>query len=476
MAASSTILVFLGTLFMWPLLRTQVTGVLLVAATATIPWAQDCYYLFLATGALFVLVMLPAKDLLTKALDSRWFVAALSTITSAANLFVAFALCLDFLGLTILVASVLLCAICFPMLIVAWAFVVAPLFRRQLRVSSVCLAASFAGSFAVGFLQYLPQPWPFLLPICCPLIAGWCWYIVSADTVKGAAQNVGLLTTLRSLPVKSLIILVTVMFLSCILIGVARSGSIAISETIALHYSKDISTIIVTTIMAIMLNALFVAKKSLKIIWIYIFTILCIGQLIILAFDSKPYPLIGIGLSSSARASLSFLLYFFLLSFCYEKNLSVVPVFLAVFVSTNIISDTLSFVAVPAFSNELGLGYTGIMRPVSLVLGIIVFICFAILSGSSLLKYPNEQSSQNEKEGIASNLYKRVEEIVRYYKVSTREREILLCLLQGFSYKATASELNISEATVQSHIKRLYAKLDVHSRQELIEAVRSIKV
>jgi DNA-binding CsgD family transcriptional regulator len=51
--------------------------------------------------------------------------------------------------------------------------------------------------------------------------------------------------------------------------------------------------------------------------------------------------------------------------------------------------------------------------------------------------------------------------------LTSREREILNLLIRGYSYKEIAAVLFISVETLNSHIKNIYRKLDVHSRSEL---------
>lgn len=53
-------------------------------------------------------------------------------------------------------------------------------------------------------------------------------------------------------------------------------------------------------------------------------------------------------------------------------------------------------------------------------------------------------------------------------KLTTREQEVLQLLVNGFSYKMIAAECNISHQTVQTYIKRIYEKLQVHSATEAI--------
>jgi DNA-binding NarL/FixJ family response regulator len=52
--------------------------------------------------------------------------------------------------------------------------------------------------------------------------------------------------------------------------------------------------------------------------------------------------------------------------------------------------------------------------------------------------------------------------------LSNKEQQILTRLLNGSSYKLVANELNISLETVRYHIKRMYKKLDVNSKGEII--------
>lgn len=54
------------------------------------------------------------------------------------------------------------------------------------------------------------------------------------------------------------------------------------------------------------------------------------------------------------------------------------------------------------------------------------------------------------------------------YGLSTRELEVLRQLVDGKSYKMIAEELNIAFHTVNSHVKKIYEKLHVHSAAEAV--------
>ncbi len=54
------------------------------------------------------------------------------------------------------------------------------------------------------------------------------------------------------------------------------------------------------------------------------------------------------------------------------------------------------------------------------------------------------------------------------FDLSVREKEILVLLVDGLSYKLIADKLFISYETVHSHIKNIYQKLHVNSVNEAI--------
>jgi len=65
-------------------------------------------------------------------------------------------------------------------------------------------------------------------------------------------------------------------------------------------------------------------------------------------------------------------------------------------------------------------------------------------------------------------LVRQVGQVAREESLTSREEETLACLFQGMPDKEIASALGIGTATVHSHMQRLFQKLGVHSRRDLI--------
>ncbi|WP_315818375.1 response regulator transcription factor [Paraflavitalea speifideaquila] len=54
------------------------------------------------------------------------------------------------------------------------------------------------------------------------------------------------------------------------------------------------------------------------------------------------------------------------------------------------------------------------------------------------------------------------------YHLTSREKEVLACIVEGLSYKMVADRLTISYETVRSHVKKIYEKLHVASLTEVV--------
>ncbi len=82
----------------------------------------------------------------------------------------------------------------------------------------------------------------------------------------------------------------------------------------------------------------------------------------------------------------------------------------------------------------------------------------------------SEQAFEQQQE-VRGRVGARVEEFALSRGLTAREAQVLVQLARGWSANAIAAELGITQNTAWAHIKRIYVKLGVHSKQELIEYV-----
>lgn len=66
----------------------------------------------------------------------------------------------------------------------------------------------------------------------------------------------------------------------------------------------------------------------------------------------------------------------------------------------------------------------------------------------------------------------RFDALARQHGLTPREREVLELIARGRNRQYVAEKLVISEGTAKTHIKRIYAKLGIHSREELLDLVQ----
>ncbi len=113
----------------------------------------------------------------------------------------------------------------------------------------------------------------------------------------------------------------------------------------------------------------------------------------------------------------------------------------------------------------LGLSFTWAMAICEFAL-----ICIVLrLFGEELLRTRHELASKSESSVALKNLSSYASGKGAKYRLTERECEIVQQIMSGRSVKGAANELFLSESTVKTHLRSVYKKLDVHSRQEMID-------
>lgn len=118
-----------------------------------------------------------------------------------------------------------------------------------------------------------------------------------------------------------------------------------------------------------------------------------------------------------------------------------------------------------AVANVFDYAQPGYVTPYSVVVfaGILVLFSYVFLF--------TERDFGNLSEIVTStdSLEDSCTAIAKEYGLSEREGEILPFALKGRTSERISQELHISKSTVDTHLRRIYAKAGVHSRQELID-------
>jgi DNA-binding NarL/FixJ family response regulator len=75
---------------------------------------------------------------------------------------------------------------------------------------------------------------------------------------------------------------------------------------------------------------------------------------------------------------------------------------------------------------------------------------------------------------VVQSFYEAPAERVETEGLSPREREVLELLASGYFYKEITEVLGISMSTVNTHVRRIYEKLHVHSRAQAVAKLASM--
>jgi len=71
-----------------------------------------------------------------------------------------------------------------------------------------------------------------------------------------------------------------------------------------------------------------------------------------------------------------------------------------------------------------------------------------------------------------TSMVQSAKDVGKQFLLSEREIEVLSLYALGFTQRRVAEELHVSQSTVHTHIKRIYAKTDIHSRQALLDYIK----
>ena len=140
----------------------------------------------------------------------------------------------------------------------------------------------------------------------------------------------------------------------------------------------------------------------------------------------------------------------------------------AAFMGIEVLAGFLRRCVVPLVAWGLDLPFDAFAQPASMVL------CFALLllclGVCAALVVAGDAGERSAKPAVPEGGADRAVAVhAARGNLTPKETEVLAYLMKGYTFPAIAKAQSLSLSTVQSHARSLYAKLGVHSRQELVE-------
>lgn len=210
-------------------------------------------------------------------------------------------------------------------------------------------------------------------------------------------------------------------------------------------------------------------KRIMLVAWIPPTALLLFGQILILAFGSEQLFTSSAAITS-ALMCIEALVLILLLQFAQERSASPVLVvglgyvilrIVPIAIQRSFAMHLVTLFAVP----EGSLVLVVITAVMAVITGLLVFFFrFALEAGDS-----NGPTLENEAAAVTPSEACRM--LGEEAGLSPRETDIIVLVSEGNSQKRVSEKLGISYGTVQWYMKLIYRKLDIHSKQELVDLV-----
>lgn len=445
-----------GMAFWWPFLRNSITGAVFAGYGTGAFAAVAVFAVFLA----LVLAALPGGR--ADRLFAGPAVPAVAAVASAGNLLVWS----EALGPAGLALGVALFSAAGALLPVAWAHLLKRLFGSKTREVLLVLLSSYALSFVVGYLSYLPAPLDMIRPVGAPALSGALLY-VSGKLSPSPAAPVTTAASGVSAKGRGLYACVVAAYLiSVVPVGFVQQGS-ATYEPSSLTFLRDTVNIVIA---CCLLAATAAAKRYDRLPLVAAVTFASIslaGFVMASAMGSGPFNL-GVALISAGTSCLSVLVFSFAWSFSRRGPLDMTRSISLLFTIPAHAHALVWSVGVAALVDGGTLVYGDFWGVPCLLVGAALNSCvvaaLAIFALGTPAEAPSDTpSTPEETPGVIL--------VAQRYSLTDREKQIVGLLCRGNTFAKIGDVLCLSPSTVQTHAKGIYRKMGVHSKQEVVDEV-----
>lgn len=133
-----------------------------------------------------------------------------------------------------------------------------------------------------------------------------------------------------------------------------------------------------------------------------------------------------------------------------------------------------AFVAGGLLSQVWGPGVTTVIIPLLLIAYVLALLMASLRRGDAERQGDEGEATEGTKADVEGLTYNQLfegicQKIAHAYRLSPRESEVLPLLMLGLTSNSIGERLFISPQTVKTHAHRIYAKMGIHSRDELAE-------
>lgn len=106
---------------------------------------------------------------------------------------------------------------------------------------------------------------------------------------------------------------------------------------------------------------------------------------------------------------------------------------------------------------------------VRVLLAALCLTCITLLLGAHVKRSDVETPEVEDRD--EAWLFARCRPIAQAHGLTPKETEVAISAYRGFTLQKTADSLGISKNTADTHLRHVYKKLGIHSKQELIDLI-----
>lgn len=333
--------------------------------------------------------------------------------------------------------------------------------RIDLRCMPLVCAVEIVAGVALFFAFMLfPAHFTLLFSAAFVVASAFCWFTFSRKPLeRGLAAG----TAQVDIGLRTLLLLAVLTGLGY---GLARTFAFGNPNTSAMFIGL-ISECIGTLCSALLLAVVFVFQRRLSLFDIcLLFVVPLVATGLLLVALRSPLAIVPAAINQGGFACFFVLMWYFAATLSSANDFRTLTRDIAFLFLASQFGQLLGAFMPPQFSHEL-----------------VTSLVYLILIASMLLLHWRSRHSLADREGARTvartnreteaphaSSRSHWEEI---YEFSPREMEIVLLLVERTPYRQIAEKLFISENTVKTHVRNIYKKADVNSREDLLEALEA---
>ncbi|MBR2835942.1 MAG: hypothetical protein IKE43_09595 [Coriobacteriales bacterium] len=269
---------------------------------------------------------------------------------------------------------------------------------------------------------------------------------------------------------------VAFLFFCCSLVGafIERMGSIAYPIISGLE-GTGIALIASAILMLAVVWGIVIKGKDFLPVW-FVFVLILLATLVIVPAMGWISPQTQVLVIVAEKRCLIVLIWVFLVSTIFRGELPVITAFGAGHIALQSLPNFLGQAAgetVVGFAPQILDNLSTLCAVMAVVL--VIALALTLFDSQSLLRGFRVPSSDPPGDEVPKETQQdKLAFLADKYGLSPRERDILELLIRGHTFPSISDELGISLNTIRTHSRNIYRKLNIHTKQELIDLIESI--